>query len=116
MIKQVERAALELASAGVKVILQAGTAAAFFRGMGHDADLIQRITAATGIQATTSMTAVVDALRALRIRRPAVAPPSTGERDERWREVRRQPGLEIPAIEGLATRRSLDRGELEPEA
>ena len=34
-----ERAALELASAEVDVILQAGTAIAFFRGFGHDAEL-----------------------------------------------------------------------------
>lgn len=116
MIKQVERAALELASAGVKVILQAGTAAAFFRGIGHDADLIQRITAVTGIQATTSMTAVVDALRALGIRRPAVATPYIREMDEKLTEVLRQSGFTIVAIEGLGIRRSIDMGELEPEA
>lgn len=116
MIKQVERAALELASAGVKVILQAGTAAAFFRGMGHDADLIQRITTVTGIQATTSMTAVVDALRALGIRRPAVATPYICEMDEKLTEVLRQSGFAIAAIQGLGIRRSIDMGELEPEA
>jgi maleate cis-trans isomerase len=116
MIKQVERAARELASADVKVILQAGTAAAFFRGMGHDADLIRRITAATGIQATTSMTAVVDALRALGIRRPAIATPYIREMDEKLTDVLRQSGLEIAAIEGLGIRRSIDMGALEPEA
>ncbi|MGH7824506.1 MAG: hypothetical protein ACREQ7_04940 [Candidatus Binatia bacterium] len=51
MVTQVERAARELASAEVDVILQAGTAAAFFRGIGHDLELIQRITAAAGIKA-----------------------------------------------------------------
>jgi maleate cis-trans isomerase len=116
MIKQVERAALELASAGVKVILQAGTAAAFFRGMGHDADLIQRITAVTGIQATTSMTSVVDALRALGIRRPAIATPYIREMDEKLSDVLRQSGFAIAGIEGLGIRRSIDMGELEPEA
>ena len=56
-VKQVERAALELASAEVDVILQAGTAIAFFRGFGHDQELSRRISAATGIKATTSLTA-----------------------------------------------------------
>ena len=65
--EQVERAALELASAEVDVILQAGTAIAFFRGFGHDRELSRRIYATTGIQATTSLTAVVEALRTLRI-------------------------------------------------
>lgn len=115
MIKQVERAARELASAGVKVILQAGTAAAFFRGMGHDADLIRRIAAATGIQATTSMTAVVDALHALGIHRPAIATPYIRDMDEKLIDVLRQSGFEIAGIEGLGIRRSIDMGELEPE-
>jgi maleate isomerase len=66
-VKQVERAALELASAEVDVIVQAGTAIAFFRGFGHDQELSRRITAATGIQATTSLTAVVEALRVMGI-------------------------------------------------
>ena len=52
-VKQVERAALELASAEVDVILQAGTAIAFFRGFGHDRELSRRISAATGIKATS---------------------------------------------------------------
>src|SRR5687767_5873137 len=72
-VKQVERAALELASAEVDVILQAGTAIAFFRGFGHDQEISRRIHAATGIQATTSLTAVVEALHALGIKNPAIA-------------------------------------------
>jgi len=116
MIKQVERAALELASARVQVILQAGTAAAFFRGLGHDADLIRRIAAVTGITATTSMTAVVDALRALGIRRPAIATPYIREMDEKLAEVLRQSGFEIAAMKGLGIRQSIDMGDLEPEA
>lgn len=116
MIKQVERAAAELASAEVKVILQAGTAAAFFRGLGHDAELIRRIAAATGIQATTSMTAVVDALRALEIRRPAVATPYIRGMDEKLSDVLLKSGFELAAIKGLGIRRSIDMGALEPEA
>jgi maleate isomerase len=80
---QVERAALELASAEVDVILQAGTAIAFFRGFGHDRELAQRITTATGIKATTSLTAVVEALRALGITRPAIATSYLADIDAR---------------------------------
>src|SRR6202008_2154051 len=71
--KQVERAALQLASAEVDMIPQAGTAIAFFRGFAHDQELSQRISAVTGIKATTSLTAVVEALRVLGIKRPAIA-------------------------------------------
>src|SRR5258705_12177687 len=45
--KQVERAALQLAAGEVDVILQAGTAIAFFRGFGHDQEIRGRISAAT---------------------------------------------------------------------
>jgi len=116
MIKQVERAAAELASAAVKVILQAGTAAAFFRGIGHDADLIRRITAATGIQATTTLTAVVEALRTLGIRRPAIATPYIRAMDEKLADVLRLSGFQIAGIRGLGLKRSIDMGDLEPDA
>lgn len=116
MIKQVERAALELASARVNLILQAGTAAAFFRGLGHDLDLIRRITAATRISATTTLTSVVDALRALGIRKPAIATPYIEEMDAKLVEVLRQSGFGVAAIKGLGLRRSIDMGDLGPEA
>jgi|SRR5215470_11965376 len=86
-VTQVERAALELASAEVDVILQAGTAIAFFRGLGHDIELSRRITAATGIKATTSLTAIVEALRALGIKKPAVATSYIADIDGRLVEV-----------------------------
>ncbi len=98
------------------VILQAGTAAAFFRGLGHDLDLIRRITAATKIQATTTLTAVVDALRALGVRRPAVATPYIPEMDAKLVEVLQQSGFETAGIKGLGLRRSIDMGDLGPEA
>ena len=116
MIEQVERAALELASARVDVILQAGTAAAFFRGLGHDLDLIRRITDATKIQATTTLTAVVDALGTLGIRRPAIATPYIPEMDAKLVEVLAASGFQTAGIKGLGLRRSIDMGDLGPEA
>ena len=92
-VKQVERAALELASAEVDVILQAGTAIAFFRGFGHDQELSQRIHAATGIKATTSLTAVVDALRILQIHRPAIATSYLADIDRRLVDVLEKSGF-----------------------
>lgn len=116
MVKQVERAALELASARVDLILQAGTAAAFFRGLGHDLELIQRIISVTRIKTTTTLTAVVDALRTLGIHRLAVATPYLPEMDAKLTEVLLQSGFEVAAIKGLALRRSIDMGDLLPEA
>lgn len=114
-VKQIERAALELASAEVNVILQAGTAIAFFRGFGHDRELSRRIHSATGIQATTSLTAVVEALRALGIKRPAIATSYLPDIDQRLVDVLEQSGFQVSAIRGLRLKRSIDMGKVMPE-
>jgi len=115
-VKQVERAALELASAEVDVILQAGTAIAFFRGFGHDRELSARISATTGIKATTSLTAVVDALRTLGINRPAVATSYLAEIDARLVEVLEQSKFKVAAIRGMGIKKSIDMGKMLPDA
>jgi maleate cis-trans isomerase len=114
-VKQVERAALELASAEVAVILQAGTAIAFFRGFGHDQELSRRITDATGIKATTSLTAVVEALRTLGIKRPAIATSYLPDIDARLVAVLQQSDFSVAAIRGMGLRRSIDMGKIIPE-
>ena len=114
-VKQVERAALELASAEVDVILQAGTAIAFFRGFGHDRELSERISATTGIKATTSLTAVVDALRTLGINRPAVATSYLAEIDARLVEVLEQSKFKVAAIRGMGLKKSIDMGKVLPD-
>jgi maleate isomerase len=116
MVKQVERAALELASAEVDVILQAGTAAAFFRGLGHDLDLVQRITSTTHIRATTTLTAIIAALRQLGAQRLAVATSYLPEIDARFVEVLIGSGFEVVGIRGMGLRRSIDMGKVEPQA
>ena len=114
-VKQVERAALELASAEVDVILHAGTAIAFFRGFGHDRKLSERITATTGIKATTSLTAVVDALRTLGITRPAIATPYLAEIDTRLVEVLERSNFKVAAIRGMGLKKSIDMGKVLPD-
>jgi maleate isomerase len=114
-VKQVERAALELASAEVDVILHAGTAIAFFRGFGHDRELSERITATTGIKATTSLTAVVDALRTLGITRPAIATSYLAEIDTRLVEVLERSEFKVAAIRGMGLKKSIDMGKVLPD-
>ena len=114
-VKQVERAALELASAEVDVILQAGTAIAFFRGFGHDQELCRRISAATGIKATTSLTALVQALRMLGIKAPVVATSYLADIDARLADVLEKSGFAIAAIRGMGLKRSIDMGKVMPD-
>jgi maleate cis-trans isomerase len=114
-VKQIERAALELASAEVDVIVQAGTAIAFFRGFGHDQELTRRITAATGIKSTTSLTAVVEALRVLRLRRLAIATSYNADIDARLVNVLERSGFQVAAIRGMGLTRSTDMGKVSPD-
>ena len=116
MVKHVERAAAELASAEVDLILQAGTAAAFFRGIGYDLELINRITATTGIRATTTLTAVVAALRELGARRLSVVTPYLSEIDAKLVTVLCGSGFEVVAIRGMGLKRSIDMGKVLPQA
>jgi maleate isomerase len=113
-VTQIERAALELASAEVDVIVQAGTAIAFFRGFGHDQELTRRITAATGITATTSLTAVVEALRTLHLRRLAIATSYIPDIDARLVDVLERSGFQVEAIRGMGLTRSIDMGKVSP--
>jgi maleate isomerase len=114
-VKQVERAAAELASAEVDVILQAGTAIAFFRGFGHDRDLSRRINDVTGIKATTSLTAVVDALRILGVKHLAIATSYLPDIDARLVDVLQQTGFTVAGIRGMGLKRSIDMGKVTPE-
>lgn len=111
-VTQVERAARELASAEVDVILQAGTAIAFFRGVGHDRELCRRITAATGIKATTSFTAVAAGMNALGIKKPAVATTYIADIDARLANVLNESGFEVAVIRGMGLERSPDMGKV----
>jgi maleate isomerase len=106
---------LELASAEVDVILQAGTAIAFFRGFGHDRELCERITAATGIKATTSLSAVVAGLRVLGINKPAVATSYIGDIDARLVDVLTKSGFQVAAARGMGFKKSIDMGRVSPE-
>ena len=114
-VTQIERAALELASAEVDVILQAGTAIAFFRGFGHDQELSRRISAATGIKSTTSLTSVVEALHMLGIKRPAVATSYLADIDARLVDVLEQSGFHVAGIRGMGLKRSVDMGKVMPD-
>lgn len=114
-VTQVERAALELASAEVDVILQAGTAIAFFRGFGHDQELCRRITAATGVKATTSLSAVIAALRALDIDNLAIVTSYIADIDARLVDVLQKSGLQVAAARGMGLKKSVDMGKVWPE-
>ena len=65
MVEDMETQAKLLASADVDVIVLAATAPSFLNGLGYDQELIRKIEKATGKKATTTSTALVQAIRHL---------------------------------------------------
>lgn len=115
MVRNVERAARELASARANVILMAGTAGAFNGGPEFDRELIRRMEDAAGVPASTTMTAVLDAFGVLGIRKVAVATSYIPEVDAALKAVLEAKGVEVLAIQGMGLLKSIDMGDVQPE-
>jgi maleate isomerase len=115
MVKNVDRAARELATARPNVILMAGTAGAFNGGPGFDQELVKRIEDASGVPGTTTMTAVLAALDALDAEKIAVATSYIQAVDDALANVLRASGRDVVAIKGMGILKSIDMGDLEPE-
>lgn len=117
MVTDVERAARELATARPNVILMAGTAGAFNGGLNFDVELSRRIeTASGGVPGTTTMSAVLEALRVLQIRKLAVATSYIPSVDQALATVLSGSGIEVAAIKGMNILKSIDMGDVQPEA
>jgi maleate cis-trans isomerase len=117
MVTNVERAARELATARPNVILMAGTAGAFNGGLNFDAELSRRISqASAGVPGTTTMTAVLEALRALRIGNVAVATSYIPSVDQALAGVLRGSGIAVDVISGMNILKSIDMGDVQPDA
>jgi maleate isomerase len=116
MVTNVERASKELATTRPNVILMAGTAGAFNGGPGFDQELVKRIEDASGVPGTTTMTAVLAALDAVDAEKIAVATSYIPAVDDALADVLRAAGREVVAIKGMGILKSIDMGDLEPEA
>jgi maleate isomerase len=116
MVTHVDRAARELATARPNVILMAGTAGAFNGGLNFDAELSRRIREASGVAGTTTMTAVMAALKAKDIRKLAVATSYIPSVDKALADVLTASGIEVVNIKGMGILKSIDMGDVEPEA
>jgi maleate isomerase len=73
-----------------------------------DRDLSQAIAAAANRPATTAMTAVADALAALRVRRVAVVTPFRDDQNEHLRAYLEESGFEPTAVLGVHTNTTED--------
>lgn len=109
---RLEEASLELADAGVGAIAFACTSGSLLHGPGFDARLCERITEATGLPATTTATAVVEALHHLEARTVSVGTPYLESINERERRFLEHAGFVVPRIVGLSKRYDRDIGAL----
>ena len=113
---QLERAAELLTWADVGIILFACTSGSLVHGLGWDQELVDRISGATGLPATTTTTAVLDALRAVNATTLAVATPYIAELNAIERTFLEQSGFAVSAIAGLECGTDREIGRLKREA
>jgi maleate isomerase len=97
----IESAALRGARGRPACITYACTAASFVRGKGGDEEINNRISASTGIAASSTSTALLRALRALNIRRLAVATPYLDELNDRLKLFLDAHGVQVVSMLGL---------------
>lgn len=69
MVEDLETQSRNLASADVDVIILGATAPSFLKGLGYDREIAQRIEKGTGKPATTTSTALIEAIRHLGLKR-----------------------------------------------
>jgi len=116
MNREIERAAREVASVEPAVIVYGCTTGSFLKGPGHDQEVEQKIFSQTGIQALTTTTAVVEAIRALNLKRIAMATPYTSGTAAKERDFLEKviPGLSVVFEKNLELISNLARGRLLP--
>jgi len=103
MATQVPEASRLLAQAKVEVICYGCLAGGFVKGPGHDQEIARGITSVTGIPGVAAATAVIDALRALQVKRVSVASPYEPWLNQRLQDYLETFGIEVVALKGLGT-------------
>lgn len=109
------RSARQIAQTRVGVIAFGCTSGSFVGGPGYDDRLIRLIEDETGVQATTTTTAVVRALGALGVTRIALATPYTDEVTKLEVDYLEATGFEVTAWQGGGLSVTADMQECPPE-
>lgn len=107
-----EQGALILAREEVGAITLGGDPIFTYKGPGSHQKIVDAVYAKTGIPTSTNISASMDALHSLGIKRLAVATPYTPERNEALRRYLEGSGFEVLAIKGLGITRNLDIGRV----
>lgn len=113
--QELDRASSYLATADVDVIVLGATAPSFLKGLGYDRQLMAQITDTTGTPATTTSTAMLEALSALGVRRVALGSAYTDELNGIAAAFLQANGFEVVGLEGLGYVDNLQVGRLDVE-
>jgi maleate isomerase len=112
MVQEMETQAKLLASADVDVIVLGATAPSFLKGLGYDRELIQKIETATGKKATTTTTALIEALRHVGARRVVLGSAYDEKVNGIAKAFLEASGIEVLGVEGLGLVDNLVVGRL----
>ena len=109
------RSAKELVSTRVNVIAFGCTSGSFVGGEGYDGRLINMIEESTGLPATTTTTAVVKALRLLKLNKISLVTPYTDEVTKLEVDYLQSLGFEVTKWKGGGLIEVADMQECEPD-
>lgn len=112
MVQDMERQAQLLASADVDVIVLGATAPSFLKGLGYDRELIGKLEAATGKKATTTTTALVEAIGHIGAKRVALGSAYTERLNGIAKSFLEASGVEVTDVKGLSLTDNLVVGRL----
>lgn len=111
MNQEIEKASEYLATAEVDMILFACTGASFAKP-GYDTEIIERIKTATNIEATTTSTAILEALNELHVKSLSLATPYPPEVNLMAKSFLEHSGVNVIMEKGLGIRNSAAIGRI----
>ena len=111
-ILQYRSAARDLAQVGVNTIVLTGSPLFQLQGFGSDQTMIHEVEKETGIPTLTSVTAEVEALRFLKMKKLVIATPFREEVDERSAAWYRKAGFDVLKIKGLGIEKNSEIARL----
>ena len=97
--------AQELASQGANLISVFGSSITFYKGAKFNQELCDKVTAVTGLPATTQSNGLVDGLKHVNARRVAVATAYTDVVTDRLKSFLGEHGFEVASTKGLGYER-----------
>jgi len=114
MKEGLKRAALELKTAEVDIIVYGCTSGSLIKGLNFDREIIEKIELETKTKATTTSTALLAALKELGVKKIAVGTPYSNEINEKVKEFLVDNGFKVTNIIGLNIIPDVDVGKQEP--